>query len=49
MKILPVLVALDNFRVALGTPMAQRTLTVVIEAGRTGGTFLHSSRTRRSR
>lgn len=34
---LPVLVALDNFRVAVGTPIAQRTLTVVIEAGRSGG------------
>ena len=34
---IPVLVALDNLRKRIGTPIAERTLTVVLEAGRTGG------------
>lgn len=34
---IPVLIALDNFRRRLGTPIAERTLTVVLEAGRSGG------------
>lgn len=33
----PVLTALANLARDIGTPMAQRTLTVVLEAGRTGG------------
>ena len=33
----PVLAALDNLRRAIGTPMAERSLVVVLEAGRTGG------------
>lgn len=33
----PVLTALDNLRRRIGTPIAARTLTVVLEAGRTGG------------
>jgi flagellar protein FlaJ len=34
---IPVLTALGNLRDRIGTPIAQRTLTVVLEAGRTGG------------
>lgn len=34
---LPVLTALDNLRRRVGTPIATRTLTVVIEAGHSGG------------
>ncbi|HVM44750.1 MAG TPA: type II secretion system F family protein [Candidatus Thermoplasmatota archaeon] len=34
---IPVLTAVDNLRARLGTPIADRTLTVVLEAGRTGG------------
>lgn len=33
----PVLTALDNLRRRVGTPIAERTLAVVLEAGRTGG------------
>ena len=34
---IPVLVAVENLRKRLGTPIADRTLTVILEAGRTGG------------
>lgn len=34
---IPVLTTLDNLRKRLGTPIADRALTVVLEAGRTGG------------
>ncbi|MEA3202316.1 MAG: archaeal flagellar protein FlaJ [Thermoplasmata archaeon] len=34
---LPVLAVLENLRRRIGTPLATRTFTVVIEAGRTGG------------
>lgn len=34
---IPVLVAIENLKRRLGTPIAERTLTVVLEAGRTGG------------
>lgn len=34
---IPVLTTLDNLRRRLGTPIADRALTVVLEAGRTGG------------
>jgi flagellar protein FlaJ len=34
---IPVLTALDNLRRRVGTPIAERTLTVILEAGRTGG------------
>ena len=34
---IPVLTALDNLKARVGTPIAQRTLTVILEAGRTGG------------
>lgn len=34
---IPVLTALDGLRQRVGTPIADRTLTVILEAGRTGG------------
>lgn len=34
---IPVLTAIENLQRRLGTPIADRTLTVVLEAGRTGG------------
>jgi flagellar protein FlaJ len=34
---IPVLIALDNLKARLTTPIAERTLTVILEAGRTGG------------
>lgn len=34
---IPVLIALENLKQRLATPIAMRTLTVILEAGRTGG------------
>lgn len=34
---IPILTALENLKREIGTPIAERTLTVVLEAGRTGG------------
>lgn len=34
---IPVLTAVENLRKRLGTPIADRTITVILEAGRTGG------------
>lgn len=34
---IPVLTAIENLRKRLGTPIADRTITVILEAGRTGG------------